>query len=112
MTNAILVTGGAGYVGSHAAKALARAGYVPITYDNLRRGHRDAVRWGPFVEGDLADRALLVSTVRRFKIEAVMHFAAFAYVGESVTQPELYFRNNVANSLVLLEAMGEAGVVT
>jgi UDP-arabinose 4-epimerase len=110
MTDTILVTGGAGYIGSHAAKALARAGYEPVSYDNLGRGHREAVRWGPLVEGDLADRALLVATLRRFKIAAVMHFAAFAYVGESVQQPELYFRNNVANSLTLLEAMGEAGV--
>ncbi|HXQ49772.1 MAG TPA: UDP-glucose 4-epimerase GalE [Stellaceae bacterium] len=110
MTNAILVTGGAGYIGSHAAKALARAGYEPVSYDNLSRGHREAVRWGPLVDGDLADRALLVATLRRYKIVAVMHFAAFAYVGESVREPELYFRNNVANSLVLLEAMGEVGV--
>ena len=110
MTTSILVTGGAGYIGSHAAKALARAGYEPVTYDNLGRGHRAAVKWGPLVEGDLADRALLVETLRRHNIAAVMHFAAFAYVGESVTEPERYFRNNVANSLVLLEAMGEAGV--
>jgi UDP-arabinose 4-epimerase len=110
MSTTILVTGGAGYIGSHAAKALARAGYEPVTYDNLGRGHRQAVKWGPLIEGDLADRALLVATLRRHKIEAVMHFAAFAYVGESVAQPELYFRNNVANSLTLLEAMGEAGV--
>ncbi|HUK61285.1 MAG TPA: UDP-glucose 4-epimerase GalE [Stellaceae bacterium] len=110
MTTQILVTGGAGYIGSHAAKALARAGYEPVSYDNLGRGHRTAVRWGPLVEGDLADRALLVATLRRHKIAAVMHFAAFAYVGESVEQPALYFRNNVANSLSLLEAMDEAGV--
>src|SRR5579872_5258622 len=110
MTTAFLVTGGAGYIGSHAAKALARAGYEPVTYDNLGRGHRAAVRWGALVEGDLADRALLVATLKRYRIEAVMHFAAFAYVGESVREPELYFRNNVANSLNLFEAMGEAGV--
>ena len=110
MTVPILVTGGAGYIGSHAAKALARAGYEPVTYDNLGRGHRQAVRWGPLVEGDLADRARLVEAMRRHKVAAVMHFAAFAYVGESVNEPELYFRNNVANSLTLLEAMGEAGV--
>jgi UDP-glucose-4-epimerase GalE len=110
MAHNILVTGGAGYIGSHAAKALARAGYQPVTYDNLGRGHREAVKWGPLVVGELADRALLVETLRREKIEAVMHFAAFAYVGESVSEPELYFRNNVAASLTLLEAMGEAGV--
>lgn len=106
----ILVTGGAGYIGSHAAKALARAGFEPVTYDNLGRGHREAVRWGPLVEGDLADRALLATTLARYRIAAVMHFAAFAYVGESVNEPELYFRNNVVNSLNLLEAMEGAGV--
>jgi UDP-glucose-4-epimerase GalE len=110
MRRAIMVTGGAGYIGSHACKALARAGYDPIAYDSLVRGHREAVRWGPLVEGDLADQALLVETIRRFQVAAVMHFAAFAYVGESMTQPELYFRNNVVNSFGLLEAMHETGV--
>ena len=110
MSKSILVTGGAGYIGSHACKALAQAGYTPVAYDNLGRGHREAVRWGPLIEGDLADRDRLVATLRRIDAAAVMHFAAFAYVGESVTQPELYFRNNVANSLVLFEAMQAAGV--
>jgi UDP-arabinose 4-epimerase len=110
MSKTILVTGGAGYIGSHACKALAMAGYEPVTYDNLSRGHREAVRWGPFVEGELADRDLLAASLRRFRIAAVMHFAAFAYVGESVAKPELYFRNNVMGSLTLLEAMVEAGV--
>jgi len=110
MSKAVMVTGGAGYIGSHACKALARAGYRPIAYDSLARGHREAVRWGPLVEGDLADRTLLVDTIRRFDVAAVMHFAAFAYVGESMTRPELYFRNNVVNSLGLLEAMRETGV--
>jgi UDP-arabinose 4-epimerase len=110
MSKSILVTGGAGYIGSHACKALAQAGYTPVAYDNLGRGHREAVRWGPLIEGDLADRDRLVATLRRIDAAAVMHFAAFAYVGESVSQPELYFRNNVANSLVLFEAMQAAGV--
>jgi UDP-glucose-4-epimerase GalE len=110
MSKAILVTGGAGYIGSHACKALARAGYEPVAYDNLGRGHREAVRWGPLIEGELADRELLVDTLRRFDIGTVMHFAAFAYVGESMTQPALYFENNVANSLKLFAAMLEAGV--
>jgi UDP-arabinose 4-epimerase len=109
-TTTILVTGGAGYIGSHACKALARAGYEPVVYDNLGRGHRASVRWGPLVEGELADHERLVATMRRFRAEAVMHFAAFAYVGESVAKPELYFRNNVANSLTLLEAMGAAEI--
>jgi UDP-arabinose 4-epimerase len=110
MSDKVLVTGGAGYIGSHAAKALARAGYTPVVYDNLVYGHREAVRWGPFVEGDLADAALLAETMRRFEIGAVMHFAAFAYVGESMTKPELYFRNNLVNSLGLLDAMCATGV--
>jgi UDP-arabinose 4-epimerase len=110
MNKAVMVTGGAGYIGSHACKALAQAGYRPIAYDSLARGHREAVRWGPLIEGDLADGALLVDTIKRFEVAAVMHFAAFAYVGESMTQPELYFRNNVVNSLGLLEAMRATGV--
>ncbi len=110
MSKAVLVTGGAGYIGSHAAKALARAGYVPVVLDNLVRGHRAAVRWGALVEGDVGDRALVAETLRRFDIAAVMHFAAFAYVGESMTRPERYFRNNVVNSLALLDAMREVGV--
>ena len=110
MSTAILVTGGAGYIGSHACKALARAGYSPIAFDNLVYGHRQAVRWGPLVEGDLADGALVADTLRRFDIAAVMHFAAYAYVGESMAKPELYFRNNVVNSLGLLEAMDAAGI--
>jgi len=110
MSKSVLVTGGAGYVGSHAAKALAGAGYTPVVFDSFVYGHRDAVRWGPLVEGDLSDGALLSETLRRHDIAAVMHFAAFAYVGESMQKPEIYFRNNVVNSLVLLEAMRTTGV--
>lgn len=110
MTTAILVTGGAGYIGSHTCKALARAGYQPVVYDSLIYGHRSAVRWGPFVEADLSDAARLADTIDRFKIAAVIHFAAFAYVGESVVKPELYFRNNVVNSLTLLDTMRIKGV--
>jgi UDP-arabinose 4-epimerase len=106
----VLVTGGAGYIGSHACKALAAAGYVPVTFDNLSYGHRSAVRWGPFVHGDLLDRATLDAALRAWRPVAVMHFAAFAYVGESVTNPGKYYRNNVAGSLTLLEAMRDAGV--
>ena len=106
----ILVTGGAGYIGSHAAKALARAGYRPVTYDNLVYGNHWAVQWGPFVEGDIGDRELLLRVFDRYKIEAVMHFAAFAYVGESMTKPGLYFENNVTKSLALLDAMSTARV--
>src|SRR5260370_28600893 len=99
MSETILVTGGAGYVGSHACKALARAGYRPVAYDSLIRGHREAVRWGPLVQADLADAKRLTDTIKRFEVAAVLHFAAFAYVGESVEEPGLYFRNNVANTL-------------
>jgi UDP-glucose-4-epimerase GalE len=110
MSRSVLVTGGAGYVGSHACKALAHAGYLPVAYDNLSRGHREAVRWGPLVEGDTADRARLRAAIAQYRIEAVLHFAAFAYVGESVADPALYYRNNLAGSLALFEAMRESGV--
>ena len=110
MSQTVLVTGGAGYIGGHACKSLARAGYRPVAYDSLVRGHREAVRWGPLVEADLADTERLADTIKRFEVAAVMHFAAFAYVGESMTNPELYFRNNVGNSMRLLEAMRGAGV--
>ena len=110
MSQAVLVTGGAGYIGSHACKALAGAGFQPVVFDNLSRGHREAVRWGPLVEGDLADRQRLCAALIEHKVEAVMHFAAYAYVGESVTDPALYYRNNLGGTLSLLEAMRKAGV--
>ena len=110
MPKHVLVTGGAGYIGSHACKALAGAGYVPVAYDSLVYGHREAVKWGPFVEGDLADKPRLLETLRRYEALAVMHFAAFAYVGESMTKPQIYFHNNVGNTLTLLDAMLEADV--
>lgn len=106
----VLVTGGAGYIGSHACKALAAAGYVPVTFDNLVYGHCTAVRWGPFVHGDILDRAAVDAALRAWQPVAVMHFAAFAYVGESVTHPGKYYRNNVAGSLMLLESMRDQGV--
>lgn len=106
----ILVTGGAGYIGSHACKALAAAGYVPVSFDNLVYGHEWAVRWGPFVRGDILDRTALVAAIKTWQPIAVMHFAAFAYVGESVENPGKYYRNNVAGSLNLLEAMRDHGI--
>jgi UDP-arabinose 4-epimerase len=106
----ILVTGGAGYVGSHACKALAAAGHTPVVYDNLSRGHREFARWGPLEVGDLGEAAKLDAVFARHRIDAVMHFAALAYVGESVEQPALYYRNNVGGTLELLEAMRRAGV--
>jgi len=101
----VLVTGGAGYIGSHACKALAEAGYTPVALDNLVHGHRHAVRWGPFVHGELADEALVRRVLREHRIEAVMHFAAYCYVGESMGAPGKYFQNNVGGSIALLNAM-------
>ncbi len=110
MSEAVLVTGGAGYIGSHACKVLARAGYRPVVFDNFSRGHREAVRWGPLVEGNLAERGKLAEALDRHRVSVVMHFAAYAYVGESVTDPALYYANNLGGSLSLLEAMREVGV--
>ena len=110
MGHNVLVTGGAGYIGSHACKALAAAGYTPITLDNLVYGHEWAVQWGPFVEADLGDRARLRDALRDYQVEAVMHFAAYAYVGESMQDPGKYFRNNVTNTINLLDAMVDGGV--
>lgn len=104
-----LITGGAGYIGSHTAKLLADLGHDVVVFDNLSRGHRDLVRWGPLIEADLRDTALLREALRWHKPNAVIHFAAFAYVGESVTRPELYYDNNVNGTLSLLRAMTEAG---
>src|SRR5262245_44402460 len=81
-TRAVLVTGGAGYIGSHTCKALARAGYLPVALDNLDRGHKRAVRWGPFIQGDIRDRRLLESTIREHRIDSVVHFAAYAYAAK------------------------------
>ncbi len=99
----ILVTGAAGYIGSHACKALAAAGYEPVAYDNLSRGHHRAIQWGPSEEGDIADRRRIMEVIERYQPAALMHFAAFTYVGESVSTPLLYYRNNVAATAALLE---------
>jgi len=101
----VLVTGGAGFIGSHACKALAQWGHQPIVYDNLYTGHRDAVRWGPLVVGDILDRERLDAAFIAYRPEMVMHFAALAYVGESVTDPAAYYRVNVGGTLSLLQAM-------
>jgi UDP-arabinose 4-epimerase len=106
----VLIVGGAGYIGSQTAKAVAAAGLEPIVFDNLVYGHEWAVKWGPLVRGDLADRPLLTDVMKRHRVDAVIHFAAYAYVGESVTNPRKYFGNNVAGSLNLLDAMLDAGV--
>lgn len=107
----LLVTGGAGYIGSHVCKMLARRGHLPVTYDNLSRGNAWAVRWGPLETGDLNDKRRLTAVLNRWRPAAVLHFAAFAYVAESMADPALYYRNNVEGSLSLLEAMRDAGVM-
>ncbi|MDC9812779.1 UDP-glucose 4-epimerase GalE [Rhizobium binxianense] len=104
MPRYILVTGGAGFIGSHICKALARAGMVPVAYDNLSTGHADSVRWGPLIRAELADAATLRRTLAEFSPECVIHCGANAYVGESVEMPRKYYRNNVVGSLTLLEA--------
>ena len=106
----VLVTGGAGYIGSHACKALAHAGYLPVSYDSLEHGHAEAVRWGSLEQGNIADRARLDEVITRHRPVAVMHFAAYAYVGESVSDPGKYYRNNVAGSLALFEALRDHGI--
>lgn len=108
--DAVLVTGGAGYIGSHACKVLAQAGFVPVTYDSLITGWREAVRFGPFEEGCLSDRARLDEVFARHKPIAVMHFAALSQVGEAMAEPGKYWRGNVCASLTLIEASIAAGV--
>ncbi|WP_020591763.1 UDP-glucose 4-epimerase GalE [Kiloniella laminariae] len=106
----VLVTGGAGYVGSHVCKLLHQSGFLPITYDDLSTGHEKAVRWGPFIQGDIADGEKLVEVFREYQPVAVLHFAAKAYIGESMVLPAEYYRTNVAGSLSLLEAMRRVGI--
>jgi UDP-arabinose 4-epimerase len=106
----VLVTGGAGYVGSHCCKAFARAGWSVVTFDNLSRGWREAVKWGPLIEGDITNAGEIAAALDRYNPDVVAHFAAYAYVGESVEQPEIYYRNNGFGTLVLLEEMQKAGI--
>ena len=109
MAKHVLVTGGAGYIGSHACKALVAASYVPVTYDNLCTGWREAVKFGPFEQGDLMDRARLDEVFQKYQPIAVMHFAALSQVGEAMHNPGKYWRGNVAASLTLIEAAVAAG---
>jgi UDP-glucose-4-epimerase GalE len=106
----VLVTGGAGYIGAHACKALAAAGYTPITYDNFVYGHPEAVRWGPVEQGDIGDRNKLERVMQKYNPFAVMHFAAYTDVAESVKNPAIYYRNNVAGSLSLLQSMKSCSI--
>lgn len=106
----ILVTGGAGYIGSHTCKALAQAGYLPISYDNLSRGHRWAVRWGPLEVGDISDEARVTEVVCKYQPLAVLHFAGYGYVGESMGEPSMYYGNNLVATWKLLEALRASGL--
>ena len=110
MSKNILVTGGAGYIGSHTCKALAARGFTPVTYDSMVYGHEWAVKWGPLVRGDIADRAALDAVFEEYNPAGVIHFAAFIAVGESVQDPAKYYRNNSVGTLTLLEAMRDHGV--
>lgn len=108
--NAILVVGGAGYIGSHVCKAIAAKGMNPVSFDNLSGGHRELVRWGPLIVGDLADSDALRAVFAAHPVDAVMHFASYINVGESVRDPSRYYANNVANTLTLLDCMRDASV--
>lgn len=101
----VLVTGGAGYIGAHACKSLKQHGYLPVVYDNLIYGHKDFVKWGPLIVGDLLDKDKLVKVFSKFKPNVVLHFAGFGYVGESTCHPAKYYENNIVGTLSLLEAM-------
>ncbi|MGI9421834.1 MAG: UDP-glucose 4-epimerase GalE, partial [Hyphomicrobiaceae bacterium] len=106
----VLVTGGAGYIGSHACKAFFQAGYTPVTFDNVVNGHEWAVRWGPLEQGDILDRARLDEVLTHYQPFAIIHFAALAHVGESVSDPGKFYRNNVVGSLTLIEAARDHNV--
>ena len=110
MKNIILVTGGAGYIGSHVCKALHQAGYLPVVYDNLSAGFQHAVKWGPFELGDVLDTGRLTDVMAAHKPVAVIGMAAHIAAGESVTMPGKYYRNNTMGQLSLLEAMSACGV--
>lgn len=109
MARSVLVAGGAGYVGSHSCKALAAAGFLPVVLDNLSTGHAGFVRWGPLAQADLHDTAAVAEAIRQHRCAAVLHFAASAYVGESVADPAKYYGNNVTGTLSLLNAMRDVG---
>lgn len=108
----VLVVGGAGYIGSHCCKALATAGYLPVCYDNFSTGHRGFIKWGPAIEGELHDQSHLADSIKQHRAVAVLHFAASSLVGESVRDPEKYYRNNVEGTLSLLRAMRQADCKT
>jgi UDP-arabinose 4-epimerase len=109
MSGVVLVTGGAGYVGAHCCKAFAAAGWEVVVYDNLSRGWREFVRWGPLIEGDILDRPALSAAMQQTRPDLVAHFAALSYVGESVSDPALYYRTNTLGTLNILDAMRASG---
>jgi len=108
MTNRVLVTGGAGYIGSHICKALALAGYTPVTYDSLEIGNRSAVKWGPLVEGNILDKSLLSETIKMFRPIAVFHLASYSNMRESLSQKDLYYKNNLVGTASVLECLTSA----
>lgn len=108
--NNVLVTGGAGYIGSHVCKALARAGFQPVVFDNLSCGSLEAVQWGPFLKGDIRDRKALGAAIEQYRPVAIMHFAALIRVGDSVCDPAMFYENNVYGTLCLLEEARKAGI--
>jgi UDP-glucose 4-epimerase len=110
MVSRILITGGAGYIGSHTCKALVAAGYAPVVLDDLGAGHRWAVKWGPLVTADIADRARVSRALKAFGIGATIQFAARAYVGESIEHPRMYFDNNISKALTLRATLLDAGI--
>lgn len=111
MQTNILIVGGAGYIGAHTCKTLAKHGFTPVTFDNLSSGHLDFVRWGPLVRGDIADVDAVEEACRQWSVKAVIHFAAWASVAESIIDPDKYYGNNVTGTLALLEGMRRAGVL-
>ena len=106
----VLVVGGAGFIGAHTCKALHQAGHIPVVYDNLSTGHSESVRWGPLEVGDIRDSGRLAEVMLRYEVDVVLHFAALAYVGESVTDPAKYYNVNIGGSIAVLDAMRSAGV--
>ena len=109
--NTVLVTGGAGYVGSHCCKEFASNGWRVVTLDNLSRGWRESVKWGPLIEADIADKDAVRGAIAEYQPDLIAHFAAYAYVGESVSAPEIYYDNNVSKTLALLEAARAEGTI-
>ena len=110
MKRTVIVTGGAGYIGSHTCKALSKSGFLPVVYDNLSTGHKEFVKWGPLLIGDIIDTEKFESAIRNYEPIAVLHFAASAYVGESIYDPSKYYRNNVAGSAALIEVVRRCGI--